>query len=206
MPKNVDETRQFLADLGLSFGTETLAAPEPEVKQEVKQSVKQEVKPEPVTMPVPERIVPALLEVAMSHDDHRSAAAQQAAADAVADLAGFTGQESNEERMAVCNRVKDAHTARKGDVPADLKTPYNSLLWRGVNLAGQQAREKTRKNAKAVSRADGNRGFRQAIEADREHNEEQFALRVTQSVLDKLTANLDDETTAKVIAALSKEN
>lgn len=195
------EQQEFLAGLGLEVNE-----PEPEVVAEEVAVV--DVTPDDYERPeVAERLIGEVVDIAAGGANPRDPKVAKSVSELIQTRIEFTGKESKDEREAKCREFFEAHKAGRSDLAPDVKSAYNSLLWRAANEVAKHTRVTHQAKAKAAAKANataGQTGLKEHIKQTNAENDEAMAQGIADRMVALLLERLPQETQAQVLKDLAQ--
>jgi hypothetical protein len=195
-----EEQAEFLASIGLS-------QPEPEVVAELTVEVEPAAPSDYVRPVVSERLLVEVVDVAAGGVNPRDPKVGKQVADLIESRISFTGTEGKDEREAKCRTFFEAHKAGRSDLLPEVKTAYNSLLWRAVNEVAKRTKVTHEVKAKAAAKANavaGETSLKRHIQRTNEENDEALAQAIADKAVAKLLSALSPEAKALIAEELAQ--
>jgi len=198
-----EEQEQFLASLGLNPSKAEEVAPKVVAEPT---ATKEKQPPADYERPaVSDRLIAEVVDVAAGGANPRDPNVAKELAEVLRTRIEFSGTESKTEREAKCREFFEAHKAGRTDLMPDVKSAYNSLLWRAANEVAKQTRVTHQAKAKAAAKANataGQTGLKEHIKRTNEENDEVLAQDIADRAVAMLLDRLSDEVRTKVIEDL----
>lgn len=198
-PFTPQEQAEFLESIGL-------AQSEPEVVAELEAEPEAEAPADYQRPPISDRLIAEIVDVAAGGANPRAPKTGKQVADLIETRVQFSGTESKEQREVMCREFFEAHKAGRSDLMPDVKSAYNSLLWRAVNEVAKRTRVTHQAKAKAAAKTNATAGqtsLKHHIKRTNEENDEALAQSIADKAVATLLARLSPEAQSLIMEELS---